>query len=1161
MNNKTINVGSLINFLQSSAAKPDQAIKRSRPRPTTPLPAPLPASSAVSQKKAKKEDLDESKVVPLRNSWNPHDEKFRPRHTALSLSATAPHPADLQELSSDAGRHLVNSSAIPQVDSLFIVVSNVDPSILAHFADWANGLQSVLPSQGSGSIGQSVNPPSLINKCTVPPEADDFVVVLPLAFAVLTSVPYERKYQRRQVCPVFVYYRGGDDTAPGPLSSHVISYIPLSAANIARGGTAVGAVRCFAHHQVDVALNRQMIQRMLADKVGPALGQELLVIPSLIFHPIPLSPPDNCEIIFRIIIGKPSLVEDALRALFRSADEAELRRHPGEILFAEFNFLLVWNAEDLLGLPYDKRLSSPSFSLPDTKTVYQWKFPSLQALPFGDVLVVFLRQLESESSSASSLPEVGALECCRFISRENSYIFFMRLPLSSGALQRLSNAFPLASCTELQCLPSESHRSTLLRTLHELRTPAWHASWVPALPLTSPLGVTHAMPRVEEVLAESLRGLSSVVEGLVVDVKRNTRIITEQSVTIAEDGNKVADLTPEITSLRADLTALSLTVATVQADFSQLKDYLLPFLMLLQDRIAKLENPQPADADDESEAASQDTALIATSGTGHPDPLSSSPKASSSLPVPLDSTVLPPDSVGIARLASSLGGLGVLSVSQGDRLLVSSSESPSAASAHNLAAELDAPTTVLRPFAADGMSYSAQTSPPPVLWPLSSSSVFRFSDTLGCEYNPAPTLLMDDSVLSAGLSPFTTELGKTFIRVTLLLPAEGWGISLLVPTSWAPVFPVRSAADLFHTGFITLHRFLKQNTLAKATSSLDAAICWVPTRLESWLTLDIGEEDVPTISEVVANHVHLGVWGGETYSLRSLPLLRPSLPATMATKALNLLETRCQNLQTSAIKLITGLSKLVITSGNFTLTFSKGSAHSASIILQALSNGGSALEDSIRQLCCAVTYTARCSRPEVQYAGFNMMHAFADWRFRHTVPKPSGSQIFLTAAKNTKPGSIHGTKVLMSARKEFTALFVPPTQDDLLSEWKSFATSIEHSASGLPVCFKDDWLEINIARHRWLGCAWRSSDDNWSPVLGMMSVHDLIEGHSTPQIALFSSPTQAKCFRLPALPPTIVDTIRDRILSLCTELHLLDLEGLHEPDPLGLLYPSTNRMN
>jgi len=391
-------------------------------------------------------------------------------------------------LSSDAGRHLVNSSTIPQVDSLFLVVSNVDTSILAHFADWANGLQSVLPSQGSGSIGQSMNPSSLINKCTVSAEVDDFVVVLPLAFAVLTSVPHERKYQRRQVCPVFVYYRGGDDTAPGPPSSHVISYIPKSVAHIARGGTAVGAVRCFAHHQVDVALNRQMIQRVLAEKVGPALAEALLVIPSLIFHPISLSPPDNCEIIFRIIIGQPSLVEDALRALFRSTDEAELRRHPGEIFFAELNFLLVWNAESLLGLPYDKRLSSPSFSLPDTKFVYQWKAPSLQTLPLGDVMVVFLRQLDAESSSASSVPEVDALGCCRFISRENSYVFFTRAPLSSGALQRLSNAFPSASCTELQCLPSDTHRSTLLRTLHELHTPAWFASWVPALPLISPSG-------------------------------------------------------------------------------------------------------------------------------------------------------------------------------------------------------------------------------------------------------------------------------------------------------------------------------------------------------------------------------------------------------------------------------------------------------------------------------------------------------------------------------------------------------------------------------------------------------------------------------------------------------------------------------------------------
>lgn len=1160
---------------QEPEAPPRQG-KNRRARSTTPAPVvPDPNSSkkakveVISQKASDSEDP----FFPL--TQNPPNGSLSDRRTVLSVGGTTVHPGDFVELQTPAGLHLISTSTVAHNHAFYIVVSNVDPDMFRSFKDWTTRLANTFPVRGGGGLAQAGDAlDSLLHQCSVETEEIHFVAVLELMAPVITAVPTARQGTGRpQILPVYSYFPPDED-ADGPLSPCVISYVSRHTANLVQTGQAVGAVRCFAHHSVDIALHQQMIHRVLANKLGAVLAKDLAIIPSILSHTISLRSPKNYEVIFRVIIGR-GMAARALVALFGSSDAESLIRFPGEIFTADFNFLLVWNADLLNALPFDHRLTAPSFSLSAETSVYSWKVPSLQSQTFSAAMLSLIWVLEggAASSSASSAAQEAAVDvvrtCRRVVARENLLLIFTRSPLPSGMITRMTSLFKAASLTSLQTVSSDGHRTLLLKTLHDNRSKEWHALWQPALPHTIASRASGSLASAVELTLDSqITGLSSSISQLVEDLEIANSRIESQSRTISTLQTHQASLLDELSRLKGESTAHLSKIRILQKAETQF----LQMLKSLTDRLASLEGASPrplADSvsqneegaaegeeqeDDEEDGDDEEDFDDDVEDEGDEEEVDESdlPPA---FPLPTHSQAPPPppvDSTQLSRLSADVGLLEVGSPPRSLGLDAEGDEQPACAGGGPLASSR-------RPAVA-AASYASQLAPAHPAW-VRNRPLFVSLNGLGVRLPRAASLNCADKLICAGMAPAATRAGVPLVRITVLLPRVHWGATLLLPAVWKPPVDGQSAASgLLHQGTISMHRMLPHPAVAQVAHADTDTKYWVTTLLDNWITLDTSS-DVTDLEQ----EDHLLKMGGKYYSLRTLAKFERHLPISLTTIGLDELGGRLRELQQAVLALNTSLSKLTISlTGGIAVSFSHCSVSAAVILLKSFSTGGPLLQGTILELPCAVTLTLRDPPRAVQdYGQFNQIHAFALWR-KHFNNCAEGA-VFLGPGPGKASGP-HTVKLKKQYKEDFFGQFEsPPTNLAQLAAWNYFKDEeVMPGKTALPSTFTDTWLEHHLKNHTWLGRVWRAKEKDsttiLSPIRGPMALRELTDLVDQAQITLETKSSKAAPFFFPKVPSTEQEKIFLAVTQACDKALkglAFNLKDLHEADPLGLKFPTT----
>ena len=1211
------------------------------PRRNKPKSASTENGSTTSSKSAAARD-----VVPPSNWISAPSPAIPGRFSRFTIHERQFHSLDIMVLQNPSGLHVVNCSGLPQFLCGSILVSNVSLfQSPREFVDWSTKLVAILPRVGSSLAMLDGDANQRIYKCAVTESFPEIVMLLPLAQEVVSAVPAVKRSQLTpQVNPVQIHFPPEDGEVLGPDSAHIIMYLPRASAEIVRNGAPVGAVRCYARHAMDVALHCAMIHRALSVRIGQEFGKALVVFPSLLTHSINLSFPAKAEIIYRLILGNSVSRNGCLAKLFTTSDSTGLTRHPGEIIMAEFPFLLVWDAASLMGLPYDDRLTTPDFSLAANVHAYAWKVPVLQSYPVGIVIAALLchiAEVEGKDITGETILPV-AHSCLRVGMRGDSLLMILSAPLPPLLSSRLVQAYTSASLTVLQSIPSDGPRHLLLKALRESVSKGWSTMHTPALPhgsLARPLATAPSYPPVDlEVLQDDLRRLAGSVDRLTGQVDEFQLGVSEHDQLIAQaqedllDLQAVRDLPADMRALRMELsrfkTSTKRDIEALRSSQEHLEGMVADYLSDFNRRLRALEGGPgcPVSADDGSLRSGAPVGVIANTGTLGPPSVSGvsagvhsagtedgatvfiATAENSDVQVP-EAAVAPAGEEGAeddadesasevdpeaSEDADASEDEDVSLFDTGDGIRVRSDVSsaggaptrPSHIPNNRLGGgrvfvpfkglssrlvnggdedwdgDID-PALLLEeaPAARKLLStYSRTIAPPRLTWVYSSPrSVFL--DTAGCAETSVEVLNKEDILLSAGLSPVASLKGELFLRITLLLPAEGWGISLLLPLRWAHRTEGLTLAHILDKSPLVVHRLLVPSPSTSSNSrTTHGVLVWEATAIPGWVTLVTAANGGD-----LSSRLQVAVVKGVAYSLRaSLPFRLPLL-ASMASLAISSLDLRLGALQQSATRVIAKLPHLELRVGDFTLLFDRQTQATAALLLHALSRENFDLTDEeLMGIPCKVSVHAVIPIEAVDFGGYHLIHAFAAGAYV-SAEAPSPPPTFIFPQGKTAPDKLQ--KASVSQRKAFLSLFKCPASHPEANAWEIFSKLVNGTSVALKTAgpFGDLYLLKHMQEHQWLGLAWKSlGDDNWglymgtsSPVLTLGALF-----HSQDCINIAFNPVKADMcagpFALARLPndakATIIRAFKEALESALEMADPPSSYVHHALDPLGLAY-------
>ena len=469
-----------------------------------------------------------------------------------------------------------------------------------------------------------------------------------------------------------------------------------------------------------------------------------------------------------------------------------------------------------------------------------------------------------------------------------------------------------------------------------------------------------------------------------------------------------------------------------------------------------------------------------------------------------------------------------------------------------------------------GLSFAAQLSPSPVIWfPPTTQVSAAWLDMMGYRSVEVGPLDTEDLILSAGMSSTATAFGASFLRISLLLPRVGWGITLLLPSAFKHSVGPRAPSlvdQVLQQGRLTLHRLLPTGAAAAGAPSADDTICWIGTHLAHWLTL----ADPFSFAELVSmqSAKHLGYHRGQYYSLRAASPLPLHLPSSLLHSAFAFLGERVDLLQASALQALELLSNHSIKLGQYTLHFREGAPASTAGLLLAFSrDSGTLSAKDILGLRCTVTLDIELRQPLYDYVNFNLIHAVADAIRASGTTQPEVHTFLGPATKG--PTYVCSSKIAKPKRTLFQNLFTRPVNHPDEAAWDTFIKKMESNTTKFHPEFSDVWLMQNIRDHEWLGQFWRPSSQKSVVCTVNMNVEKLLELPRSPNVCVFTandsssfssaSPQyyKASSFQVPSLPADVIERVRASLLERFGPLLPIQPCGRHFPDPLGLDYPPT----
>lgn len=1154
------------------------------------------------------------------------------RFSVLTCHIRQYHYLDILALQNPTGLHLINCAGLPQSVCGFILVSNA-PSFRERrdFVDWSKKLVAVLPRAASSLEQLDGEPNERLYTGSVAATFSENFMLLPLAQEIVSAVPAVKRSQHwPQVNPVQIHFPpedGEGSSLVGPDSAHIITYVSRASAESVRNGNPVGAVRCYARHAMDVALHCDMIHRALSSRLGQEAAKALGVFPSLITHDINLSFPAKAEIVYLLMLGTSVSRAGCLVKLYSTSDEVTLNRHPGEIIMAEFPFLLVWDAASLMGLPYDSRLTSPDFCLPANVFAYSWKVPSLQAYPVGTVIAAFLRLLAEVEGKEASSEEVlpVALSCRRVGLRGESLQLILSAPLPPPLAARMVRDYTSATVTNLQAIQSDGQRQPLLKALYDSRSTEWFSRYTPALPhgkSALPMGTALSYPPGElAAIQEDLRRLSGSLVRLSGQVEDFQLGASEHAQGLAQANSDIAELqalgdpSDGIREVRVELGRFKATtmrdIKGIHESHDRLAELVADFMADFNQRLRALERssvpseplapPPPVDggigpADAEAGAVvlaavvvypTLAAASVTTTSDNATAPggaeASEDGEASVDEEASEDDVALEGDGAsdqdqevddelgfgGVPTPLSSSAGRTFHNRLAGGRAFAPSMGRPS------LNAEFDEdwdgdtdpslPTKAPHVSRYLAPSFSKTAAPDRLANWTSRRPKAVFLDVTGCAVTSVEILNKGGMVLAAGLSTVASQRGDQFLRITLLLPAEEWGMSLLLPLNWTRREGTPYSQILARSRMV-VHRFLGLAPVSSANSpSTFGVLVWEATAIPGWVTLVSG-----TNSGDLDAKLQVAMVKGSAYSMRSLRPFRMPLLVSMASLAISELDVQLGVLQQSSARVIMQLSRLEISVGEFTLSFEHQTQVTAALLLLAHTREDFDLNDQdLRGIRCKVLLRTRITVREVDYGSYNMIHAFA------AGARPNGDSIgtelpptFVCPTVRDADGTIlaQRKKESLPQRKHFMTLLNMAGSHPRFSDWTAFSKFVTNNPSALktPGPFGDTYLLRHMEEHQWLGFAWKSLGDNsWGLHMGPASsgptLGDLFLSQDHTNVACVSTKldTWATAFALPRLPCDA----KARILRAFKEALEAALENPHLPlvphvlDPMGLDYP------
>jgi hypothetical protein len=468
---------------------------------------------------------------------------------------------------------------------------------------------------------------------------------------------------------------------------------------------------------------------------------------------------------------------------------------------------------------------------------------------------------------------------------------------------------------------------------------------------------------------------------------------------------------------------------------------------------------------------------------------------------------------------------------------------------------------------APGLTYAAQTSPAVLVWlPPTARISAIWLDMLGYRSNQVDALDISEAILSAGMSPVTTAFGASFLRITLLLPHVGWGLTLLIPSNFT--FSASSSLgnqtdQLLQKGKLTLHRLLHPSAVAVSAPGDEDVIRWKGTTLDYWLTLGTPISYVDLAS--TSPRKHCAYHCRKHYSLRLASPLTLHLPSALIREALHLMGDRLDHIQVSALRALSMLSSMVIKLGSYTLTFRESAPSAAAAILLALSREPAELTDAdISGLRCSVSIEVELRRPLVDYANYNIIHAVAD-STRLSSSRPAEGYKFL-GPSGKGAAHVYSKKLAAPERKKFQEWFNPPSASHRdFAAWSLFISKMESSNLKSFPEFTDCWLMEDIRSHRWLGQFCRPSSNTSAAYCDVMSVASLLalsggvnvcifKTNDTPSSSASTPHYMASALQPPAMQTDVIECVRSAIMDQFGQLIPIQPKGRHLPDPLGLDY-------
>lgn len=1109
-----------------------------------------------------------------------------------SASSSLP---DLTPLKSDAGKHLEKVSMLPTFQCTHIIVSNVDvPWVTSDFAGWSRVLAGIM---FTGSVAQVKDPiGDYVVPCVVTEEHPDSLLVLPLNYEVPACVPALRTLARPQTLPVHTHF-----AKDSPMNPSIVTYASAVMAISALKGVPIGTVRCYARHSVDIALNCSMIHRALGSLLPAVASKALCIVPSILFHE-ETEVADTAEVVYRILLGREADLAATYTVFFGASTLDHLRSHPGVIVPAELDFLLVWDSNALRNLPFDRRLSSEDFLLPASRWVYKLRIPPLQQYTLGHFLVVFLLACGGDISSTTPSEVVDTKACCRFVARGDSYMLIMSSPIPEAVVSRLHKAYATSSLVLQSHITGEPNRAVLLGALHSARSADWHAQWnlTPALSLM-PAAPPGPPPPLSDVLLvqDELRRLRESSElgigHLEDELEKASTSLRSVVLDLAEHGSMLSDTQKDLDGLRAQLGPTSTRYSQLDSQVQELSSSLLRAHASIT-RLEQIQTTLGAQVFDVLKSLSNRMAALEThpgSPTGHEltpsgdfsftagvgedsDPFEEEEWDSvegaegdeeelASVGSDPSSHVLVHPSLGAPVAQSQFSFVAELdsSVPAGIEALISHitavvNGAPSAAPEDEATVPQSAPGLSVEPAPLDP-SYAATVLPPPLAWTCPLDPVAAVAvDTFGFRTFTPIALNCTGAIRSVSLAPCVTKQRVPLLRLTLLLPEEAWGISLLLPSNID--YSRTHKMELMALAAVILHRRLRGSP-ASLSTSLKPQYFWEGTSLPYWLTLS---RRVLVRELWDTSGSHCAQVRKRRLSLKGSPVLKVDTMGNMAWEAFSKIQPHLHLLQDLTLRVIAALSELRIVVGPYSLRLKLESQRAAMLLLEGMSSGTELSELILGQLPCTVS-VAGPEPPELRKFGdFNLLHAFGASRKMRNPGCSDFPAEFLIPSKSG-PAEVFKNRAPPLQRAAFLQLFDPPDAD--MSSWQLFdewLSSTKRPDRLTDRSFTDESLLPALGKSHWLGSAWRRQKNgdllpfmSPLPLASALSVH---EGHHIVVDTVQENLSMA--WVPPGWPADTYATLRAAMEDMLRDLRPSILEagrrGLLTPDPLGLEYSSAS---